>query len=557
MPEQIKITILCGEGKIPRVIRHDTGKTLLETMRAEGMALPSLCGGMGTCGRCMVKFCGYAPLPTASDRRMVLPDRLREGFRLSCTARPVKECTVEADFAKAVETEERRIHVLAGYELQTELESETETGLKSEAEAGLESETESEAEQAGTLSGNGTEHTPSHPAATGGRTVAAADIGTTTIAMQLLDGESGSVLDTYTCINPQRGYGTDVVSRIRASDAGQGEILQKLVRDALANGLYRFRQRAESLGVRAPELLAVACNTVMGHIFMGYPTQTLGRSPFCPVNLKTDMLEWNGIRTVLLPNLSAFVGGDILAGLYACGLCGGVPNGTGKAPYACIPDGGRDGDKAWLFMDLGTNAEMVMGAGDRVAATAAAAGPAFEGRGRDGAMGAERILAVAHLLEQGVLDETGLLAEPYFGTGITVETGSRKVFLTQEDIRDIQTAKAAVRAGIHFLAERLGIAGDCAIGQVYIAGGMGFYLDGKAAVGLGLLPEAFAGRLRTVGNTALAGAGLFARNGWQESGRMLEDYGEKVEVFQMAEIADFAEVYMGYVDFPAGRHGKA
>ncbi len=529
MSEQIKITVLCGDGKKPCVIRHDTGKTLLETMRREGVALPSLCGGMGTCGRCAVKFCGYAPLPMPSDRRTLPPDRLREGFRLSCTARPVKECTVEADFAKAVETEEGRLHVLADYDR----------------------------EQGSTLSGTGLESGLPHPAALDGRTVAAADIGTTTIAMQLLERASGSVLDTYTCINPQRGYGMDVVSRIRASDAGQGALLQKLVRNALAEGLRRFRQSAGKLGMREPELLAVACNTVMGHIFMGYPTQTLGRSPFCPVNLKTDTLEWNGIRTVLLPNLSAFVGGDILAGLYACGLCGGVPDGTGQAQCVRTPDGGsggRNGEPVWLFMDLGTNAEMVMGAGTRVAATAAAAGPAFEGRGCDGAMGTERIFAAAHLLEQGLVDGTGLLAEPYFGTGITVETEDRKVFITQEDIRDIQTAKAAVRAGIHFLMERLGVTGDSAIGQVYLAGGMGFYLDGKAAVGLGLLPEAFADRLRTVGNTALAGAGLFARNGWRESGRLLETYGEKVEVFQMAELADFAEVYVGYMDFPVGRH---
>ena len=524
MSEQIRITIKNRGKNTECELLHDTGRTLLETMRESLPALPALCNGMGTCGKCMVRFCSYAPLPTQTDRRMITPDRLREGFRLACTARPGKSCVVEADFAAEREAEEKRLHVLTGYGVSGSIES----GRVQEAGQGC-----------------------------GGfqpcRTIAAADIGTTTIAMQLLDVKSGSIRDTYTCLNPQRAYGMDVISRIRAANEGRGEELRKLAADALALGLRQFRQSAGQQGIAEPEWLCIACNTAMGHIFMGYPVESLGRSPFLPVNSKTDVVEWEGIRTVLLPGLSAFVGGDILAGLYACGLCHQVLEECGAESVERFR---QEDEQAWLFMDLGTNAEMVMGVGTRVAATAAAAGPAFEGRGRDGAMGPERIRAVADLLERGIADETGLLEEPYFETGIEVEVetgkeggGSRSVFITQEDIRDIQMAKAAVRAGIHFLMERLGLTDFNRIRKIYIAGGMGFYLDKKAAVRIGLLPGELEERIQAVGNTALAGAGLFGRNGWQETGRKLEAYAGRIEVFQMAELAEFAEIYVGYMDF--------
>lgn len=536
MSEQVKITLRDRGGKGQQELLHDTGNTLLETMREGAVLLPSLCDGMGKCGKCMVRFCGYAPLPTQADRSRIGPERLREGYRLACTARPKRECEVEADFAAAKTEEESRIHVLTDYYSQGKAGKAGRTAL-AEGEAlfdgGAEAGRKAQPAEGGTGEGG----------AAGG-TLVAADIGTTTIAMQLVEIGTGRILEVYTCLNPQRSYGMDVISRINAANGGEGKRLQDLVRDALAAGLGRLKQYAGLHGAGEPGLVCIACNAAMGHIFMGYPTETLGKSPFRPVDIKTGSLRWEGRDVALLPGISAFVGGDIVAGLYACGLCRLCAGGKGEAD-------GEEEDCGWLFMDLGTNAEMVMGIGSRVAATAAAAGPAFEGRGKGGGAGAERLHALAELLERGVIDSTGLLEEPYFRNGIEAGAGDgiRRVMVTQEDIRDIQMAKAAVRAGIHFLAQRLGIEDYRKIKKTYIAGGMGFYLGTREAVRIGLLPENLAETVVTVGNAALAGAACFGRAGWKEAGKALEHFAEGVEVFNMAELESFEEIYVGYMGF--------
>lgn len=576
MSERIKITLREGSGGSSYELMHDKKNTLLETMREGAVMLPSLCGGVGKCGKCVVRFVSHAPLPTQTDRSLIPPERLREGCRLACMARPKRECSVVTDFAEEKRAEEGRCQVVTECRAK-EGEERISQGKETEEEQGSRGEENTDDKYA--ADGNfGTEET-----------LIAADIGTTTVAMQLLDIGTGRPIDTYTCLNPQRSYGADVISRIKAAEGDGGKKLQTLIWDTLAAGRERLENSAAGHGGGKPRLMVIACNTAMGHILLDYPTETLGKSPFRPVDIKTSFFSWNGMEVAVMPGISAFVGGDILAGLFACGLCGPVFGGSGKTGYEglrpacepCRPDSGRGGQEengpetpAWLFMDLGTNAEMVMGTGCRVAATAAAAGPAFEGRGKDGSLGSERISALADLLEKGIADGTGLLAEPYFATGIETEIGdgTRRVMIRQEDIRDIQMAKAAVRAGIHFLMKRLEIKDAGRIKKIYIAGGMGFYLDIKAAVRTGLLPEGLGGNPEAVGNTALAGAGLFGRKGGgrrvgakdgtnhmgngeqkrrnrQEAAQELEAFAQRAEFFNMAELETFEEVYVGYMDF--------
>ena len=161
------------------------------------------------------------------------------------------------------------------------------------------------------------------------------------------------------------------------------------------------------------------------------------------------------------------------------------------------------------------------------------------------------------------MDETGLLADPYFTDGIEVEIqeardGERKsVLITQEDIRQIQMAKAAVRAGLHFLMEKLELKDFGQIERVYVAGGFGFFLNKKAAVRIGLLPSEAEDKTRAVGNTALAGAGLLGRklavdfNIGKEALEILGNRGgEENEIFNLAEEKEFEKIYMKYINFP-------
>ena len=326
MSEQIKVTVISKVEEKRTELFHDRNKTLLHTLWEGGISLPSLCGGLGKCGRCLVRFCGYAPFPTQTDRAVLHPQQLRDGYRLACTAKPLKDCKVTTAFIK-----ERQLDILT---------VSSSPDMPEESEGGADKR--------------------SHNRKNDRKTVAVADIGTTTIAMQLLEAGSGYILDTFTCLNPQKIYGTDVISRIRAGMEGNGEILRKLVRDVLADGIKKMTENVENDGTCRLEHIFLSANTVMGHLFMGYPVESLGKSPFIPMNIKRDGTNWLGVPTILVPGISAFVGGDIVSGLYACGLCQ------------------QEKSEKWLFLDLGTNAEMVMGNGNQAAATAAAAGPAFD-----------------------------------------------------------------------------------------------------------------------------------------------------------------------------------
>lgn len=575
MSKPITVTVINEYEKQPLRLLQESGQTVLHTMRESGMELPAFCDGIGKCGRCRIRFDGYAPLPTPTERALLEPEWLRKGYRLACMARPVKDCVVECAFVQ-----EQTMDVVTESRVTNPQYVETIQDVKPIQRVKLKSIADDSRGQQRIK-----------------ETMIAVDIGTTTIAMQLMDIAHGEVLETYTCMNPQRSYGADVISRIKAASEGAGERLQELVSEALKDGVRQLKKRiakyetmeghtelegtVDLYNVEKPQVLCIACNTAMGHIFLGYDTSGLGKSPFRAIDLRMIETEWEGLRTIVLPGISAFVGGDVVAGLYAWGLCD-AETGNSETHGADTEESDTKNVAPWLFIDLGTNAEMVMGAGGCVVCTAAAAGPAFEGRGKDGALAADRVAAVAKLLKQGLVDETGLLAEPYFSKGIEVEVcsgeepGKKSVFITQEDIRQLQMAKAAVRTGIHFLMEKLGIKEYEQIQKVWVAGGFGFFLDMDAAGRVGLLPENVSMKAESVGNTALAGAGrlgrLFATASeenvkckaefkskgsdrkdnvsWNTVREMVEKYTQTAEVFNLAEETMFEQIYVEFMNFP-------
>lgn len=204
----------------------------------------------------------------------------------------------------------------------------------------------------------------------------AADIGTTTIAMQLRNMADGQVLDTYRAVNPQRKYGADVVSRIQEADDPRGEAareMRRMVREILEEGIAAFC--APDRKIRG---MVIAANTAMIYLLMGYPISGLGRVPFTAEHLDEIITEIGGIRTIIMPGISAFVGADILAGMYAEGMGAAGREDAAERENAA----GREAvyEEADLLIDLGTNGEMALGNGERILATATAAGPAFEGR---------------------------------------------------------------------------------------------------------------------------------------------------------------------------------
>lgn len=288
--------------------------------------------------------------------------------------------------------------------------------------------------------------------------------------------------------------------------------------------------------------MCIAGNTAMQHLLMGYHVESLGKAPFVPTEKGLQNVSasrvFPGINEAfpvyIAPCISAFVGGDIVAGLYALHLL--------PALF------GNEKGETSLFLDLGTNGEMVITDGARMIVTATAAGPAFEGKGD--LIGTDRIALTAALLRQGILDETGLLAEPYFQEGVFAEAkknGENGCYFMQEDIRALQMAKAAVRAGVEILWEEMG---RPRIDRVYLAGGFGYYLDVEASIAIGLLPASVRGKVQAVGNTALAGAyelgGALSRD--KTLGELLEKGLSRIESINLAKKKPFEKLYLRYMN---------
>ena len=367
----------------------------------------------------------------------------------------------------------------------------------------------------------------------------AIDIGTTTVAMLLYDRE-GQVADRYVAVNPQTAYGADVLSRIRAAEK-QGadgkrdaaEKMQAMVRRELETGLARFAKKVEP----GEKLLAViAANTTMSYLFLGRNPKELGRAPFTATHLGAVQNELAGVPCLLLPGMSAFVGGDITAGVYGAGMA--------------------EREEITLLIDLGTNGELVLGNRHRRIACATAAGPAFEGGVNKGIWGADMVSLLATLKRRGILDVTGLLAEPYFETGIRIGN----VCVTKEAVRAVQLAKAAVAAGIEILLDRYGITAS-QVDRVILAGGFGYYLHPEDAAEIGLLPKELAKKAVSGGNMALAGSRRAGRElleemssecgyGADETGfraqviKQLEKLASATEVLNLAECPEFEISYI-------------
>ncbi len=354
--------------------------------------------------------------------------------------------------------------------------------------------------------------------------LAAFDVGTTTIVCYLLSPE-GTELTAKSALNPQRTYGADVMTRIQWAIAGQLKTLTELVRNQMT---YLLSECCQKTGISEAEIavISVVGNPCMQQLFLGLPVRNLAEVPFAPVLKKTQIMDaapffskCNHACVLVVPDLSGYIGADTIA----CVLAADMENAADTV----------------LMVDVGTNGEMVLSHGGRLLACSTAAGPAFEGAsirfGMDGAEGAidkvwlengsirchiigegkaigicgsGLIDAVAAALNAGLINKRGRIAELEGHRIIPLPDG---VYLTQEDIRQVQLAKGAIAAGIQLLCQHAGITpGE--IDRVLLAGAFGTFMNPDSACRIGLLPEVLQGRITTAGNLAGAGAKIMARN---------------------------------------------
>ena len=524
MSENIKITIVMDDEKLnmqfgvhdghSMIVTHDSSMTVMSTLLKNNLISGSFCGGRGDCGRCKIQFLKGMTVPTPLERNVMEPEELRQGYRLACLSRPKDDCVIKLALEDCPE-----IDIVSDVIGVTESND-----YISQQKRQTEKHKSDVMESAGAM--------------------IAVDLGTTTIAMQLMALDTGHVIDTYCEMNPQRRYGADVLSRIKASCDGNQDILQKSVTEVLERGVSRFTNRScgQNVSVKG---MCIAGNTTMEHLLMGYDVSSLGSSPFTPVEIGLQEYShpaWD-FPAWLVPGISTFVGGDIVAGLYALGM---LPADIMAERASANIENARYVNGADLLIDLGTNGEMAITDGTRMIVTATAAGPAFEGGAGAGIVGSDMIACAASLLHKGIMDETGLFTEPYFTEGVTV--GEPPVRLYNRDIRDLQMAKAAVRAGVEILWKQMG---EPEIGHVWLAGGFGYYLNVEAAFRIGLLPEHMRGRVQAVGNTSLAGAFRIGRDlcANRTDKQTLERSISSIESINLAKQGAFERLYVQHMNF--------
>ena len=533
-------------GEKTYTIQAEKSRNLLQVLMEQVSGLSAPCGGAGRCGKCAVLVEKGDFAVSVEDKLFFSDEQLERGYRLACTA------VVSGDF-----------QVVWTGRLEEEIEVLTET-----ADQGKQEKDPQEKEDSEKKENSEPKKQPERDSNEAPGYVLAIDIGTTTLAFGVYDEESGELLAHEAGLNHQRAFGSDVIARIQASNEGEKARLQELVREDLRGGIERLFDSAKQKGLNEKKLkkTVIAGNTTMIHLLMGYSCEGLGIVPFTPYSLDTvnaTLEEICGYSSkcpvTVIPGISAFVGGDIVSGMMAVEL--------------------SKKEKPCLFLDLGTNGEMALGDSKKLLVTSTAAGPAFEGGNIScgigsipgaichvtiedslqietiggappvGICGTGVVETVAELLKSGELDETGRFEEEeYFEDGYLLATSPEGETITfiQKDIREIQLAKAAIRAGIETLLVRFGISCED-VGEVYVAGGFGYKLDLKKAVEIGMLPQELLDRTKAVGNTSLQGAAYLALERYKiEEAEALAKAAEEIS---LASDRDFQEFYMEYMMF--------
>lgn len=544
---QVKVIIRYEDKKIQ--MKTEKGTNLLQLLYVNDIPIPSPCGGNGSCGKCRVKVNTGRGVISAADLNLLTEQEVERGYRLAC--RTVIEDDMEIEILKE-----------EGLQILTDTMDRLIKFHPQKRPVRLYSDKRRDAgKKAFGL---------------------AVDLGTTTVAVYLLDLLTGGVVAVDSFANPQRKYGADVLRRIDYARRGEKELkeLQHILITELNRSIEKLITKID-ITTNDIYYLALAANTVMTHLFTGTDPSSLARPPFRPVF--TDPRELSPVelnikinprgRIQIMPTVAAFIGSDIIAGLL-------------------VTDFNRE---EWnLLIDLGTNGEIVLGNRHKLLACSTAAGPAFEGAsitfgvagvpgaissfsiGRDGGInyktinnqvpvgicGSGLIDIVAGLLEYGIVSRTGLLRED-IGQDIfkirdymdirAVEIVAEDytaiegpILLTQKDIREVQLAKGAIAAGINILTKEAGIS-LADVANIYLAGGFGSYINPHNACKIDLLPRELEEKIRRAGNAAGLGAQsyLLDERKREEAGLLAK----KVEYIELSLRKDFQSEFIQAMDF--------
>ncbi len=602
-PEQVKkFTLECHD---------DLPSLLLDLLDEDGIEIESSCGGNGTCGKCRVQILEGDCLSAGDDElELVSLQEINKGIRLACC------CQVMGKVTFLLPKQEKRIRILENsFSIDVEIEPQVKKQVVSlchncfqhsrldqllkevqlpvdrkhlldilkflgEYEAGLLTVVINET----TICGLETSDTTSH------KYGVAIDIGTTTVVASLLNLINGHKLAVASSLNPQTRYGMDVLSRIQhtSNDSSGTETLCRLIVQC-SNELIGELCTKAGINRRFIYEVAVAANTVMLHLLLGVNPNQLGRSPYYPIFNQGQVVdaETSGLsispfaRLYCLPSVSSYIGADIVSGIIAADL--------------------DKSESTILFLDIGTNGEIVLLKDAKLLACSTAAGPAFEGmniscgmQAQDGAIekvclhnkhleystiggaspcglcGSGLVDLVSTLLNTGIITPSGRIntrerilindPEAVLTENIGEVDGKRRfwvippsdecingIYISQADIRQVQLAKSAIVSGIKTLISQAGITAD-EIDKTILAGAFGTYVDTQSLIHLGFFPPAWKDRILLAGNSALAGAELVLLS--KNSRLRVEDISQKIEHFELSLLSDFEHRFIENMSFP-------
>jgi uncharacterized 2Fe-2S/4Fe-4S cluster protein (DUF4445 family) len=588
-----------------KATRVPPGTTLFSAAHWIGLPIDSTCGGRGTCGKCKVQVLQGGAEITIADRKQLRPSELEAGWRLSCQAKVYEDTTVTVPellrVPKAATMGVNRLvlldpNVRKVYVELTEPDLEDQRSDVERLRDALTAEgfdMKSDLRVLRTLPAilrasefkvtpvlGGDQLIAVEPGDTREESYGVAfDLGTTTVVGTLMNLRTGMAEAVRSTLNGQAPFGADVISRI--SHGMQGDEAKAELREAIQrtmNGI--LAELYESAGVdrnRVYEMVIVG-NATMLHLLLGIDATPISMMPFTPAfreplylparEVGLDIHRDGYVQT--LPVIGAYVGADIVAGVIATGLA-------------------RE-DKLRVFVDVGTNGEIVLGSVKRVLCTAAPAGPAFEGsqircgmRATDGAIegvtltdrvelqviggdippkgicGSGLVDTVAQLRLVGLLDAGGKMRSreevpehPLSDRLISVD-GVRafllaeNVYLSQRDVRELQFGKGSIATGIKVLMDVMGVtAAD--LDEVLLGGSFGSYLNPESAKIIGLVPPVDVDRILSVGNTAGEGAKMSLLS-FRER-QVAFELPEKIEYVELSGRSDFNDSFVSVLQFP-------
>lgn len=586
----------------------NAGETILQAAVKAGVNIDGNCAGSGTCGKCKVKVIEGNVNQCDDHHHKLTEDEIEAGYRLACCHQVTDGMIIEMPESETTASRKKKlIRLPEGFVPRAAV---TKKCIEVPA-ASLHNQNSDEARIKGALPAEDLcfpletllklpDITKNSEEITitlrngevidveSGNTESenygvAVDIGTTTVVIMLWNVVSGEMMDIFAATNPQGAYGADVISRITyvMEQEENLDTIHKTIIDCINKAVSEFAERE---GIKTSNIyqMTVVGNTTMSHIFLGVNPAQLALAPFTPVFTAAVDTAAKDLQLTICPkaqvhvaaNIAGHVGSDITAGIITTDL--------------------MECNEGHLFIDIGTNGEIVLTGNGRAVACSTAAGPAFEGssikQGMRAARGAiERvdildsgveiatigdaqpigicgsgiIDAVGEMIRVGIVDKSGrLLSREKLvkkGLGENIlrhvkegekandfvlyfsEDGKSDVVITQKDVREVQLAKAAISAGITIMMKEIGVKKD-QLAKISIAGAFGNYIRNTSAIHIGLLPKIEEEKIHSLGNSAGIGASMILLS--CDSKGEAEKVAREIEHIELAARSDFQDQYM-------------